>query len=160
MKVLVVCHGNINRSVLCAAVLRHERPDWEVREAALKGWDNPGFRAERAAKKMRHQAMRAYGIDLEEHRSRSITIADLEWADRVIYMDGGNLRRLHRIRDAWHGIDSSRWLSLGSFDEPSRERIPDPNFLKAGSDEFIDVVDLVMRCSIFCAKKMIAPARP
>lgn len=156
MKVLVVCHGNINRSPLCAAVLRQERPDLTVREAALKGWDNPGFRPERAAKKMRQEAMRAYGIDLEPHRSRSITVADMEWADRVIYMDGGNLRRLHRIKDAWHGLDPALWLSLGSFDEPPRERIPDPNFLKAGSPEFIEVVDLVMRCSLLCAKKLIA----
>ena len=156
MRVLVVCHGNINRSPLCAAVLRRERPDWEVREAALKGWDNPAFRPERAAKKMRDEAMRAYGIDLSGHRSRSITISDLDWAEQVVFMDQGNYRRLDAIHEEWPMVPR-RLVSLGSFASPPVSRIPDPNFMKAGSPEFVAVVDLIYQASLGAAGKMIAP---
>jgi protein-tyrosine-phosphatase len=153
MKVLVVCHGNINRSALSAAILRQERPDWEIREAALKAWQNERWKPERAAKKMREAAARL-GYDLEPHRSRAITEDDLEWADAVLFMDGGNYKRLTRIRPS--PGPGKQWVSLGSFIGLSR--IADPNFMKTGSNEFNHVVREIEQATKACAKKLIAVA--
>ncbi len=152
MKILVVCHGNINRSPLCAAVLRQERPDWEVREAALKSWERPDWRSERAARKMRIAAA-AHGIDLEAHRSRPITTEDLDWADAVIFMDSGNYRRLLAIRPDGPG-GGRQWVSLGHL--VGIRRVPDPNFMRGDSAEFADVVDLILSASREAARKLIA----
>lgn len=152
MKVLVVCHGNINRSPLCAAVLRRERPDWEIREAALKAWQKPSWKPERAAKKMRDAAIE-YGIDLEAHRSRAIELDDLEWADNVIFMDQGNYARLQALRPDGPG-GGKGWHCLGGF--VGKSRIPDPAFMRRGSNEFADVVQLILNASTEAARKLIA----
>lgn len=156
MKVLVVCHGNINRSPLCAAVLRQEQPDWEVREAALKG-TRADWRPERAAAKMRDAAA-ALGYNLEAHRSQPISDELLEWADTVIFMDGGNYKRLKALRHDGPGA-GKQWVSLGSFNKPWISRIPDPNFMKRGSDEFNEVADVIIACSRAAARKLIAVDR-
>ena len=36
MKVLFVCHGNINRSAAGEIILKQMKPDWEIKSAALK----------------------------------------------------------------------------------------------------------------------------
>lgn len=151
MKVLVVCHGNINRSPVCAAVLRATRPDWEVRQAALKAWRNPKWRPERAPLKMR-EAAAAHGIDLEAHRSRAITEEDLEWADAVLFMDGGNYKRLQAMRPS--PGPGKQWVCLGSF--VGKPRVPDPNFMRRGSNEFADVVSLILSASREAGQKLIA----
>lgn len=152
MRVLVVCHGNVNRSPLCAAVLRRDRPDWEVREAALKS-TYLDWRPERAAKKMRDAAA-DYGLDLSGHRSQPISEASLEWADAVIFMDQGNYRRLQALSPTGGPGGGRQWVSLGSF--VGRSRIPDPAFLRRGSNEFNDVVSLILSASRECANKLIA----
>ena len=151
MKVLVVCHGNINRSPVCAAVLRATRPDWEIREAALKAWDNSSWRPERAAKKMREAARERHDIDLEAHRSRAITEDDLEWADAVLFMDGGNYKRLQAIRPS--PGPGKQWVSLGSY--LGLGRIADPNFTPRGP-EFYAILDQVVRASHEASQKLIA----
>jgi protein-tyrosine phosphatase len=151
MKVLVVCHGNINRSPLAAAVIRKERPDWEVREAALKSWCNPDWKPERAAKKMRDAAAQ-HGYDLEDHRSRAITEEDMDWADQVIYMDGGNFDRLLAIRPT--PGPGRGWVNLASL--VGRPRIPDPAFMAKGSAQFDEVVSLIIRAAQEATKKLIA----
>lgn len=151
MRVLVVCHGNINRSALAAAVLRAERPDWEVREAALKSWQNDGWRPERAAKKMR-EAAALHGYDLEAHRSRPITEEDMDWADQVLFMDSGNFKRLLAIRPT-PGLGRG-WSNLGSF--AGVDRIPDPAFMAKGSPQFDEVVPLIIRAAQEASKKLIA----
>ena len=149
-RVLVVCHGNINRSPVCAAVLRSLRPDWSVREAALKAWNNPSWRPERAAKKMREAALDRHGIDLETHRSRAIAQEDLDWAQVVLYMDGGNYSRLLAMRP--EPGPGRQWVSLGSL--IGQPRIPDPNFTPRGPT-FNAILDQVVRASHEASKKLI-----
>ncbi len=154
MKVLVVCHGNINRSPVCAAILRRDRPDWEVREAALKAHNNPSWKPERAAKKMRDAALERLGIDLSDHRSRAIQVEDLEWADQVLFMDQGNYARLQALSPTGTPGAGKGWTSLGSF--VGKSRIPDPAFMRRGSNEFDDVVALIASASREAAQKLIA----
>lgn len=131
-RVLVVCHGNINRSVLCAAVLA---------ESALLEVRSAGFGAEnrRATLKVREQApLHGVVAYVGRHRSKSVTKDLLEWADYIVYMDGGNFKRLILA-----GASPKKLLSLGSYADPPVLRIPDPNYLRRGSEEANAVFDLV-----------------
>lgn len=138
--VLVVCHGNINRSPLAAAVLRRFLPlDWIVWEGALK--DDVPLRGERAAAKMRDAAAE-HGYDLENHRSRRIQMGEVTTARWIVYMDKRNRRYL----DLFEGTQE-RLLPLGQYAEPRVESIPDPAWLKRDSPEFRNVVNLLIEAS-------------
>lgn len=111
---LVVCHGNICRSPLAGAILAERLGHSAVRDRGLGG--RTGLLA---AKRVRDYAAEL-GVDLSQHRSRSVTAEDLAWADLIIYMDGGNLRRLKSMTER-------PCVCLGSYVGVSR--IPDPNYL-------------------------------
>lgn len=151
-RILVLCHGNINRSPLAAAVLR-TYPGLEVKEAALKSWNNRAWKPERASRKMRDAALEL-GFNLEEHRSTAIYPALYGWADTVVYMDGGNLKRLDAFLEQ-HGF-AGKCVCLGHYGTPPVSRIPDPAFIKRGTQEFHDVVQLIVSCSHGLGKKLIA----
>lgn len=128
MKLLVVCHGNICRSPLAAALLREA--GFKVRQG--------GFRAEgrRSPPKIR-RAAEALGLSLEDHRSRKITDEDADWADRIIYMDPGNhLRLLGRFPS-----HAKKTEALGVYAQ--RVRIPDPNFFKEKTADFRECMSLI-----------------
>lgn len=138
MNILVVCHGSINRSPLSAAVLRKHLP---VKGFSVKvaGFVNPG---RRATAKMREQALRL-GYSLEEHRSQLVTPQLLSWADKIVYMDGGNLKRLR----SFSGFVEEKGVCLGEYCNPPVMRIRDPNFMRRGSEELIAVVDQLFGAS-------------
>lgn len=153
MKVLVLCHGNINRSPLSAAVIRKEAGKiFQVRSA---GFVNPN---RRAAKKMRDAALEL-GINLEEHRSQLVDIKMAQWSNLVLFMDNGNLRRMKELFNGrMQGLNVS---CLGNWAEGGPiSRIPDPAFLKRGTKEFHDSVKLINECSINFVQHMIANADP
>lgn len=144
---LVVCHGNINRSPLCAAVLARALPDWTVNQAGLK--DAIPLKGERAAKKMRDAAA-LLGYDLEAHRSHRIRMEEFDAAVWVVYMDAGNLKRLHWF----HKVNDDRYIPLGRYADPIVKRIPDPAFMRADSQEFVDVVALIVGASLRLAEAL------
>ncbi len=116
MRVLVVCHGNLYRSPFAAACLRNIRPQWHVDSCGMKAKGHGG-----AAKAAREAATR-HGLDLSGHQRRPYTEdLHLEY-DIVVYMDGGNHRRL---LDA--GVPSRKLVNLAAA--VGLPRIPDPAFL-------------------------------
>ena len=135
-RILVLCHGNINRSAACEAVLRDLHPTWEIESA---GFVNPG---NRAAKKMR-DAMGNRGYDLSGHRSQLVTQSLVEWAQSIIIMDNPNERRFRELFP-WP-YQTKKLIRLGSVRKLNR--IPDPGYMKRDSDEFNAVVDLIIKCS-------------
>lgn len=139
MKTLILCHGNINRSPMCAAVMRcYAGSLLDIRSA---GFVNPG---RRAAKKMRDLAEER-GYDLSEHRSQLATRELMLKHDVIIYMDGGNYRRL---KDLLNGsLTDKQVYCLGAFANPPVERIPDPAFMSRGSSELLATVDLIEEAS-------------
>lgn len=154
MKVLVVCHGNINRSPLCAAVLSNHKK-LEVRQAAMKSLV-AGWRPERAAKKMRDAAYDEFGIDLEQHRSQPFTDSLFEWADTIIYMDGGNLRRIEEFFDVCSKktpcLRLPKLICLGEC--LGLKKIADPAFMRRDSAEFRSVVRTIYRASHYLGEKL------
>lgn len=144
--ILVICHGNINRSPACAAVLRDEG----IRKVVSAGFVNPG---KRAAKKMR-DAMGAegYNPDMEEHRSQAVTRKMIEEALWIVYMDDGNLGRLNQmitVKESLKLIRLSDYATTGNW-----KRIPDPAFMAKASAKFHDTVALIIDCSLNLATKL------
>jgi protein-tyrosine phosphatase len=88
------------------------------------------------------EAASVFGIDLSEHRSQLVTPSLLKWAQLVVYMDGGNLKRLK----AFNGPSAKLWC-LGSWVIPAITRIPDPNYMKKGSQEFKEVIQMIVQAS-------------
>ncbi len=86
--VLIVCTANICRSPMAAAMLRarlqKERSDWqEWRVDSAGTWALDG---ETAAKNSR-QVMAERGIDISDHRARSVTGEMLERYDLILTME-------------------------------------------------------------------------
>lgn len=143
--VLVLCHGNICRSPLCAIVLA-QGEDLSVISAGLKVIDKP----QRAAKKIRDAAM-LLGLNLDNHRSQGLTPQILLWANVVIYMDGGNLTRLREFRSMcfqrYHIVGPHDTYCLGKFADPPVTRIPDPAFMRRDSRDFSETFRLIVGAS-------------
>lgn len=123
MRVLVVCHGNKWRSPLAAELLRRRHPDWEVRGAGVGPTAAHGWPAARP--------VRLFTGGLDNHRSRLVTPEDLAWADRIICMDNGNLRRLRAL-----GVDEAKVTCWG---------VRDPAFTRVGSSEQRAVFEMIQR---------------
>ena len=128
MNILVLCHGNINRSPACAAVLKQEFPELEVKSGGFGPGNKP------ATKKMRDM-MAEEGYSLEGHRSKTVTQDMVDWADKVVIMDGGNLKRFLRL----FGDDDHKLLKLGEYHNPPKTRIPDPGYMPRGSEELGEI---------------------
>lgn len=142
LRVLVLCHGNINRSPLCAEVLQRF-PNLDVRGAGLKPRLRPGV----AAKKMREAAV-DNGFNLEHHRSQRLTPDLYNWAQVIVYMDGGNLRRLDLFRRYHKLRQTNNWVMLGDFAEPPERRIPDPAFIPRDDPKLEKVVHMIIDSSL------------
>ena len=133
MKVLVLCHGNVNRSPLCAAVLA-QHSGITVKQAGVNLKLRPGV----AAKKMREAAAK-YDIDLSDHRSQAITPELYSWADIIIDMDGGNRKRLLQFKQD-NMLAKKKMVNLGEWANPKTTRIQDPAFLKKGDPKMDEIV--------------------
>lgn len=118
MRVLVLCHGSVNRSPFVAGLIRKERPNWHVRVAGLH------TRFGRPATPKAKRAAAALGFSLEEHRSEPVSGTMIDWADVVLYMDGGNKKRLQGLVD--QATMESKCRLLASYG--SLRRVPDPNY--------------------------------
>lgn len=118
MRVLVLCHGNLNRSAFVAALIAQLRPSWDVRSAGLKTKD--GRRASRKAR----SAASERGLSLEAHRSSVATRDLVEWSQVTLYMDGGNEKRLREL--VGEKLFGSRAQLLATYG--SLRRVPDPNY--------------------------------
>ena len=97
MRIAVVCLGNICRSPMAAAVLRHKlaeaglADEVTVSSAGTGDW-HIGAGADRRAR----AALRRRGYD-DTHTARQFQRADFDEHDLVLGMDAANLRDLRRM---------------------------------------------------------------
>ena len=98
IKVLFLCHGNICRSPMGEFILRDmvkkrgmaER--FEIASAAVSTEEigNPVYPAAR-------RELQKHGIRCDGHAAHQITRAELDYSDRIYYMDRSNARWLQRL---------------------------------------------------------------
>jgi protein-tyrosine phosphatase len=134
---LVVCHGNICRSPMAAALLARELAalDVNVRSGGFIGFNRPAP-AEAIG------AAARYGLDLAEHRSRPVTAEVVRSADLIVVME----RAQQRVVCERFGRATSDVLLLGDFDpEPVQTRtIRDP--VDQDREVFEQVYERIARC--------------
>lgn len=138
---LVVCHGNVCRSPLAAAVLRRYLPEYKVRSRALKHYPATERRTlPPAMRKVRDYAV-SVGLELAGHRAAQITEQDAAWADVILYMDGPNREWLEEFL---RPDERAKMICLATF--VGETRIPDPAFLPVGQ-ELNRVLDKVVQAA-------------
>ena len=130
MKVLFLCHGNVNRSAAAEIILRHYYPHIEVKSAGIKTTDG-----RITAKKMR-DVLNDVGYKTEGIRSTAVTQELVDWADEIFYMDDANKKR---FVDKFGDLPKAQKLSNLI---PGVKKIPDPAFAD-GTDMHHEVVNLI-----------------
>lgn len=143
ISVLLVCMGNICRSPMADAVLRHLVADAgldsrvRVDSAATHTYHidhepHPETQAELARR----------GVDIGEQRSRQVTIADLGEFDLVIAMDRDNMDSLLELARQAGGTDAIRAelsMLLDHAEDVDVDEVPDPYYV-GGYDVVYELV--------------------
>jgi protein-tyrosine-phosphatase len=123
MNVLFVCSGNVSRSFLAEALLRHEmdrlgRGDVSVSSAGLYAF--PGSPPD--PKMVRY--LETLGIEVSSHKAKQVAAEDVERADLILVME-----RLHaqEIARRWPGSETKVELLTKSLPGvPVEDDIVDP----------------------------------
>jgi protein-tyrosine-phosphatase len=130
MKVLIVCHGNVNRSAAAEIIAKQDYPKLEVKSCGLKTTNG-----KITAKKMR-EVLNDVGYKTEGIRSAVITQELVDWADQIFYMDDANERRFVELFGEMKKAQKMSNLL------PGVNKIPDPAFAQ-GTDMHYHVVNLI-----------------
>jgi len=130
MKILFLCHGNVNRSAAAEIISRVDYPQHEYKSAGLKTSNG-----RITAKKMRDTL--AEHNYTESIRSSICTQELVDWADKIFYMDDANARRF----DDQFPNDTSKARKLSDF-LSGVNKIPDPAFAK-GTEMHHEVIKLI-----------------
>jgi protein-tyrosine phosphatase len=142
-RICMVCLGNICRSPMAAAVLRHQLAeaglgDAVVVESAGTGGWHVGDGADRRAR----AALVASGYD-DTHSARKFVRGFFDDYDLVIAMDTDNLRNLRAIAPSAAARDAVRLLRSYDPAAPEGAEVEDPYY--GGDDGFREVLDQIER---------------
>lgn len=88
---LFVCTGNATRSVIAAALVRRERPDWHIDSAGT--WAIPGLPSSRRTL----AALEAVGVAAPGHRSVTLTPEHLDDVDLAIAFERDHVRFMRHM---------------------------------------------------------------
>jgi len=132
VKILFVCHGNICRSPMAEFVMKDivaragAEGRFEIASAAVSREElgNPVYPPAR-------RELQKHGISCAGKTARQITRADLEYFDRIYYMDSSNRRFLERLFPGIRG----KWQSLLSRD------VADPWYTGDFSQTWEDIME-------------------
>ena len=113
IRILFVCHGNICRSPMAEFVMKDlvkkagRSGEFEIASAAVSREElgNPVYPPAR-------RELQKHGITCHGHAAHQITRRELEYYDRIYYMDGSNARYLKRL----FGDDAAKCRPLLSHD--------------------------------------------
>ncbi|WP_300672050.1 low molecular weight protein-tyrosine-phosphatase [Soonwooa sp.] len=121
MKILMLCLGNICRSPLAEGILRSKlSKDHEVDSAGTISM-HEGQKADKRSIKVAEN----HNIDINEHRSRPITIEDFNYFDKIYCMDLNNLEDALSMAKT-EEQRAKLGLILDVLDSGRSNEVPDP----------------------------------
>ena len=90
-RLLFVCTGNATRSVIGAALVRRDRPHWDVDSAGT--WAIPGLPSSRRTL----AALESVGVSAPGHRSTTLTRDHLDDVDVVVAFERDHVRFIRHM---------------------------------------------------------------
>jgi protein-tyrosine phosphatase len=144
VSVLMVCMGNICRSPMADAVLRHLVDEAGLAERVRV--DSAGTHSYHLGNEPHEETqaeLARRGVDVGEQVSRLVTPADLDAFDLVVAMDRANLGELRALAQGAGGVDAIRAelsLLLDHAEDVDVDEVPDPYYV-GGYDRVYDLVD-------------------
>ena len=159
-RLLFVCTGNATRSVIAAALVRRDRPDWQVDSAGT--WAIPGLPSSRRTL----AALESVGVSAPGHRSTTLTRDHLIEVDLVVVFETDHVMHVRRLEPAvadrtatlprllgtdWPGADLAAedpraWTEV---DDPAGGDVDD--FIRCARDIDAQVAQLVARLDAWTA---------
>lgn len=135
LRVLFVCLGNICRSPLAEAVVKHEAEQQQLQHRFhLESAGTGDWHIGKGADKRSIATALSYGLDLSGHRAQQITRYKVAQWDVFVVMDTQNKHDLLAM-----GIPASRIVMMRAFEggSSSAADVPDPYY---GGDDGFEVV--------------------
>ncbi|QEA39730.1 low molecular weight phosphotyrosine protein phosphatase [Pistricoccus aurantiacus] len=142
-RILVVCIGNVCRSPVAEAMLRHRLPDLHIESAGLAALVGEGVDV--TARELAEEA----GYDVGSHKARQLSAKMVREADIVLVMSEGQRRAVGDIDPASTG----KTMLIGRWLEEKTKDIPDP--YKKSREAFQHVHDLLEKATKSWAKKLV-----
>jgi len=130
--ILVLCHGNKYRSVICECILREYGFD-----VVSAGFRPGGLRVAKPVRAFLHDR----GIDVENKRTKQVDTNLLDCANIIVYMDDGNKRRLEEINPKY--LEKAVCLAWYL----NKKKIPDPAFLSSKSERFQEILKDIVKAT-------------
>lgn len=143
-RITTVCQGNICRSPMAAAVLRHRLAATDLADdVRVDSAGTAGYHVGEAADPRAEETLREAGYGIA-HAARKVTVGVLGNADLVLAMDRANADALRDLAERG-GVPHDHVFLLRSFDGDSPEgaEVPDPYY--GGHDGFREVLDMIER---------------
>ena len=152
-KILMVCLGNICRSPMAHGLLQQKvlqrKLDWEVDSAGTSSYHKGELPDKRAI-----ACMKRHGIDITYQHSRPVTLADLQYYDRIFVMDRSNLHDVFEMAGTEDELEKIS-LIMGLVDERSAGDVPDP-YYGPGEKGFELVYEMLDRATDVLVEKYTA----
>lgn len=139
-RVLMVCMGNICRSPMAEAVLRHKLQALGLGQQVQV--DSAGTHASHSGERPDPRAVQvaaARGYDLSRQRARPVRDLDFEAFDLILCMDWDNMARLEARCPPAHRHKLGRLMQHAKRHDT--EVVPDPYY--GATDGFAKVLDLI-----------------
>lgn len=119
IRVLFVCHGNICRSAMAEAMLKHMDTEGRFQaDSAATHTDAIGYPMYSPAR----SKLAEYGIPAGNHRARQVCRSDYDCYDLIIGMDEYNIRNLKRL---FNGDPENKVVKMMSYCGSDRD-VADP----------------------------------
>jgi len=144
MKVLVLCSGNVCRSPMAAAYLRHRAGDSGLAHLVVDSAGTLGIEGAPATSEV-VRVLAERGVALGEHRSRGVRPVDLRTADYVLVMELAHLAYLESGRQRPTGeVHLLREFENGPHPSPGAPDLPDP--IGRPIEDYRASFEIISRC--------------